>query len=625
MVVGLSAPAMSALSSRAAMGQKVRARLAVPSMATSTSRRRPLRVVAEDFPQPAQIKNTDNYRDGEALSKKLRDLKGMGEKKKVVIVGGGLSGLACAKYLVDAGHEPVVLEGRDVLGGKVSAWKDKDGDWIETGLHIFFGAYPNMMNLFAELDIEDRLQWKVHKMIFAMQELPGEFTTFDFVKGIPAPLNFGLAILLNQKMLTLGEKLQTAPPLLPMLVEGQEFIDAQDELSVLDFMRKYGMPERINEEVFISMAKALDFIDPDKLSMTVVLTAMNRFLNEDNGLQMAFLDGNQPDRLCAPMVESIERNGGKVFCEKPMERIELNEDGSIKKVVLRGGEEVVADEYVSALPVDVLKRVVPEKWSTMPYFKQLDELEGIPVINLHMWFDKKLTTIDHLCFSRSPLLSVYADMSTTCKEYADDDKSMLELVFAPCSPIAGGDTNWIAKSDEDIIQATMGELARLFPTEIASDPRYEGTMKPRTFEGGALPELPDGAKLRKSAVVRVPRSVYAAIPGRNKYRPSQKSPIDNFSLCGCFTSQKFLGSMEGAILAGKLAAEVVAARAVGADAPGDKVIQQHVIDEAATASPKKPVGCKGRTAVAFGGGYTFDQAIKRELEGQDAVQLTPLN
>ena len=42
-----------------------------------------------------------------------------------------------------------------------------------------------MMNL-AELDIEDRLQWKVHKMIFAIRS-PGEFTTFDFVKGIPAP------------------------------------------------------------------------------------------------------------------------------------------------------------------------------------------------------------------------------------------------------------------------------------------------------------------------------------------------------------------------------------------------------------------------------------------------------
>ena len=290
----------------------------------------------KDYPTPKGIFKTDNYLEGQALSEKIAAYAWQGEKKTVAVIGGGLSGLACAKYLADAGHTPVVLEARDVLGGKVSAWTDEDGDTIETGLHIFFGAYPNMMRLFTELGIHDRLQWKVHKMIFAMQQLPGaptprpvqrppstrrrldrsralaalspgEFTTFDFLPGIPAPFNFGLAILLNQKMLTLGEKVQTAPPLLPMLVEGQDFIDAQDELSVLDFMRKYGMPERINEEVFISMAKvvaarphrppastshrhathtlrhgaqALDFIDPDKLSMTVVLTAMNRFLNE---------------------------------------------------------------------------------------------------------------------------------------------------------------------------------------------------------------------------------------------------------------------------------------------------------------------------------------------------------
>jgi 15-cis-phytoene desaturase len=68
------------------------------------------------------------------------------------------------------------------------------------------------------------------------------------------------------------------------------------------------------------------------------------------------------------------------------------------------------------MPVDIMKRMLPKKWSTMPYFRQFDELEGIPVINLHLWFDRKLKNVDHLCFSRSPLLSVYADMSTTCKE-----------------------------------------------------------------------------------------------------------------------------------------------------------------------------------------------------------------
>ena len=116
-------------------------------------RRRSL--VMKDYPIPKDILNTENAREAGALSAKFKTLAGKGEKKKVAIIGGGLSGLACARYLVDAGHEPTVYEARDVLGGKVSAWKDKDGDWVETGLHIFFGAYPNMMNLFKELDIED--------------------------------------------------------------------------------------------------------------------------------------------------------------------------------------------------------------------------------------------------------------------------------------------------------------------------------------------------------------------------------------------------------------------------------------------------------------------------------------
>jgi len=571
-------------------------------------------LVMKDYPKP-NVENTDNYRIGHELSSSFKSkLKATpGTEKKVAIIGGGLSGLSCAKYLSDAGHQPTVYEARDVLGGKVSAWQDEDGDWIETGLHIFFGAYPNMMNLFDELDIHDRLQWKIHQMIFAMQELPGEFTTFDFIPGIPAPFNFGLAILKNQKMLTFGEKLQTAPPLLPMLIEGQPFIDAQDELSVTQFMRKYGMPERINSEVFVAMAKALDFIDPDKLSMTVVLTAMNRFLNEDNGLQMAFLDGNQPDRLCAPMKERIESQGGNVVMESPIKEIVVDEtDGSIKHLLLRSGEKVVADEYVSAMPVDIVKRMTPTAWQHMPYFRQFDELEGIPVINLHMWFDRKLKAVDHLCFSRSPFLSVYADMSVTCKEYYDPKASMVELVFAPCSPLAGGKTNWIAKSDEEIIDATMGELARLFPTEIAADDKWPSTKN----------QGPDAlARLRKFSVVKVPRSVYAAIPGRNKYRPGQRTPIPNLTMAGDWTSQKFLGSMEGAVLGGKLAAEVVSKKAKGMELPELKEIQQHIIDGAKDYKTKPPAGIKGDGAIAFGAGAKLTTYSKDLLVEVDPVQF----
>merc|ERR1711871_1863814 len=330
-------------------------------------------------------------------------------------------------------------------------------------------------------------------------------------------------------------------------------------------------------------------------------TAMNRFLNEDDGLQMAFLDGNQPERLCKPMKDYIEERGGEVRINAAVKEIVTNDDGSVKHLLMRSGEIIEADEYISAMPVDIMKRFVPRAWSTMPYFKQMENLEGIPVINLHMWFDKKLKSVDHLCFSRSPLLSVYADMSTTCKEYYDEEKSMLELVFAPCSPIAGGKTNWIAKTDQEIIDATMKELERLFPLEIAAD----GSK----------------AKLLKYAVVKTPRSVYAAIPGRNKYRPSQETPIDNFVLAGDWTSQKFLGSMEGAILAGKLAAEVVCDRAAGIEYRTLKDIQPEVYDSAAKAEPKDPVGVKGRGPIAFGGGACLTDEFKEELKSIDPEQL----
>lgn len=64
------------------------------------------------------------------------------------------------------------------------------------------------------------------------------------------------------------------------------------------------------------------------------------------------------------------------------------------------GSVVEADAYVSTMPVDNMKLMLPDEWRLMPYFKKLEGLSGVPVINIHMWFDRKLTTVDHLLFSR---------------------------------------------------------------------------------------------------------------------------------------------------------------------------------------------------------------------------------
>ncbi|HYW22452.1 MAG TPA: 15-cis-phytoene desaturase [Nodularia sp. (in: cyanobacteria)] len=452
---------------------------------------------------------------------------------RVAIAGAGLAGLSCAKYLTDAGHTPIVLERRDVLGGKVAAWKDSDGDWYETGLHIFFGAYPNMLQLFKELDIEDRLQWKEHSMIFNQPEAPGTYSRFDF-PDLPAPLNGVVAILRNNDMLTWPEKIKFGLGLIPAMVQGQKYVEEMDKYSWTEWLRKQNIPERVNDEVFIAMCKSLNFIGPDEISATILLTALNRFLQEKNGSKMAFLDGSPTERLCQPIVDHITQGGGEVRLNAPLKEILLHPDGTVKGFLLRGlngaeDEVLTADLYVSAMPVDPFKVMLPEPWKQFECFQKLEGLEGVPVINVHLWFDRKLTEIDHLLFSRSPLLSVYADMSNACREYANSERSMLELVLAPAK-------DWITKSDEEIVTATIAELEKLFPDHFGTE---------------------NSAKLLKYHVVKTPRSVYKATPGRQQFRPSQKTPIANFYLTGDYTMQRYLASMEGAVLSGKLTAQAI--------------------------------------------------------------------
>ena len=138
-------------------------------------------------------------------------------------------------------------------------------------------------------------------------------------------------------------------------------------------------------------------------------------------------------------------------------------------------------------------------------------------------------------------------------------------------------------------------LARLFPDEIAADAR---TAPPQ-------PASSRRASLRKFSVVRVPRSVYAAVPGAGKFRPSQETPVHNFVLAGDWSAQKFLGSMEGAVLAGKLASEVVACKAAGVPTPngGPRVPTDAPVPADAPEAPSAP-GFAGESPVAFGGGQT---------------------
>lgn len=73
----------------------------------------------------------------------------MDMREPVLIVGGGIAGLVCARRLVRAGRNVLLLERDDEVGGRVRTTV-RDGFRLDHGFQVFFTAYPALR---AELDL----------------------------------------------------------------------------------------------------------------------------------------------------------------------------------------------------------------------------------------------------------------------------------------------------------------------------------------------------------------------------------------------------------------------------------------------------------------------------------------
>ncbi|KAM3378318.1 hypothetical protein P3S68_010731 [Capsicum galapagoense] len=60
-----------------------------------------------------------------------------------------------------------------------------------------------------------------------------------------------------------------------------------------------------------------------------------------------------------------------------------------------------------------------------------------------------------------------------------------------------------------------------------------------------------------SSVVKIGQSLYREGPGKDPFRPVQKTPVENFFLAGSYTKQDYIDSMEGATLSGRQASAYI--------------------------------------------------------------------
>jgi phytoene desaturase len=442
---------------------------------------------------------------------------------RILIAGAGLAGLAAAKYLSDAGHTVTLLEKRDRAGGKVSSWPDTDGDWQESGLHVFFGAYRNLLRLLKEVGLEDNLAWKAHEMTFSR---PGGWLSPLRFPAMPAPLNGLTAVARNRGVLAWPDKLRVGAGLLWPIIGNQAWIDAQDQWSYADWHRRHGMGPRALQNFFDTMALALNFDTTEQVSAKLILTVLSHFGKETDASRVAFLRGTPHRRLFEPFLQVLARRGVEFQSDSKVVAVEYDPAANqVNGFRLADGRLLEADAYISAMPVHNLWKVLPPALRAREPFTPLRHLHGIPVMTVQLYFDRPTIGVDNLIFSSGTHLSVYAELSRCAPDLGEGPagRHMVEMVVAPAA-------EWYKLPDDELLRRVLGEFTRLHPPAAA-------------------------ARLLKGTVVRIPQSVYHARPGHDRYRPDQATSVPNFFLCGDYTRQEYLASREGAALSGKRVAQ----------------------------------------------------------------------
>ena len=442
----------------------------------------------------------------------------------MIVIGGGLAGLAAGVALADAGCRVRLFEQRPHLGGRATSYALPNGEHVDNCQHVTLGCCTNLADFYRRVGAADKIRFFDRLVFLDPQGLTGIMEA-DF---LPAPIHMTGSFLFFAP-LSYVDKLSIARALAAILFAGGRPKDAYgaEPIPMLEWLRRRKQtPAAIERFWRVVLVSALN----EELDRTDARFGIDVFWK-------AFLANRTGYRMGVPSVPlselydgcrtAIEKKGGEVTLRSPARSLRF-EGGALRAAIFDGAREETAESFILALPQDRTAELLPKEVRfANPALNHLEKFKVSPITGVHFWFDRQVThepfitlldTQTQWIFNKTAL---YGPGGTA----ADAKGQYLQLVISASYDL-------LRKSREDIIDLCLKELRQ------------------------ALPAARE-AQLVKATVIKEATATFSPEPGVDQWRPAQETRTPGLFLAGDWTQTGWPATMEGAVRSGYLAAEAV--------------------------------------------------------------------
>ncbi|HVW18507.1 MAG TPA: hydroxysqualene dehydroxylase HpnE, partial [Solirubrobacteraceae bacterium] len=304
---------------------------------------------------------------------------------RVLVVGGGLAGIAAALDCAAGGADVTLLESRGRLGGAAYSFH-RDGLVVDNGQHVFLRCCTAYRSLLGRIDADELVTLQRRLEIPVL--VPGGRTAWLRRSALPAPLHLAGA-LVRYRPVPLRRRAAVARALRALgRVDAAD--PAADGRSFGDWLEEHGQGAAAVDAVWRLIGRPTLNLEPADASLAQAAQVFQVGLLEDAaaadvGYARVPLGAIHDDAARA----ALARAGVDVRLRRGVTAIAPREHGF--RVEVHAQPAMDADAVVLAVPPDRAARLLPSAAGVDG--ARLTALGSSPVVDLHAVFDRPV--LDH--------------------------------------------------------------------------------------------------------------------------------------------------------------------------------------------------------------------------------------